>query len=394
MEPYQHPFFYERCVQGLKEIGPCLSPKKSSGSSSTLRCPGPASCLKSNHARVLHPQSFSEEMVCSLLPYPLLSRLLMSTRSIPCRPPLPDTVVFNSLARRQALIEWFLRDLCADLGKRYVFKPPPGATYHNLGPSEIIRIHRAFYHFDLFALLFAENIYPNVDYDDSFDMEEIQEIYINCMPPWEIQELTCIHAYLHERFREYIYPLPDCKSLNQKPPSKKTDGQQWLQGIFASYSTREHLLSFGLGFLHSLFTASEEKMLKIAGTHAGLGSCRFLGSVLKDACSALTLAQETPDFSERMALKSHEGPSDGWLWVHGEKDLSRKCELDLIGWGYCLWDRRRMEKLVQLDQPFNETKYAMESPRHLERRRARQITESVVDHKESKCPTMMERGIV
>ena len=287
--------------------------------------------------------------------------------SIPCAPPPPDTVVFNSLARRQSLIEWFLRDLCAELVKRNVYKRPPGATPHDLRPLEIIRIHRAFYHFDLFAILFAENVYPNVDYDDSFDMEEIREIYISRMPPWEVEELTCIHAYLHERCWEYIYPQPISNSPNQKTSSKVEFARACLQSFFGTYNRREHFLSLGLQFLHSIFTASEEKMFEIANTHAGFDdNKRFLGSTLQTVYSALSLVEERPDFSDRMTLKTREGPSDGWLWANDKNCLSRKCRLHMIGWGYCLWDRQRMEKLVELDQPFDETRYAKKSPRRRE----------------------------
>ncbi|MCJ1330482.1 hypothetical protein MMC10_007166 [Thelotrema lepadinum] len=280
--------------------------------------------------------------------------------------PRPDTVVFNSLARRQALIEWFLRDMYAEHVQQYVFDRPAGDTHHNLGPSEIIRIQRAFYRFDLYAALFAENLYPNVDYDDLIDLDEIRETYLTRIPPWEIAELTCVHAYLHRRLWQQAHTLDHSIPLTSKTLSQDDVAQQFFQSFFESYSTREHFLSLGLGFINSIFTSPREKKFQIAGTNAGYADKqRFLASMLRLGTSVWSIVQEKPDFSKRMALKTVSGPSPGWLWVHGKKEGTndgRAYKGDMLGWGYCLWDRQRMERLVELDQPFDKKSYAAKLP--------------------------------
>ena len=280
----------------------------------------------------------------------------------PCEYPSPDSLVFNSIARKQALVEWFLRDLCGSMVRRYPYDRPPGATHQYLGPSEITRVHRAFYRFDLYAILFADQIYFHVDYDDQLDMDETREVYLDRMPPWEIEELTCIHAHLHRRLEEqYILLSPPQtisgdQSLRPSPPNL----------FFKHYSTRECLLSHGLDFLYWVLTTAPERKRRVVQAKATVcKDQRFLGNVLRLGSSVWSMVQEKPDFSERIRLNNHDGPSAGWLWVHENKELTRNWwsfKADLQGWGYCLWDRQRMERLVELDRPFDEIIYALKLP--------------------------------
>ncbi|KAI4147050.1 MAG: hypothetical protein LQ340_005706, partial [Diploschistes diacapsis] len=221
----------------------------------------------------------------------------LSTWAPPHPYPSPDTAVFNSLARRHALVEWFLYDMCFAMVKRFPYHRPPEATHHNLAPEEIARVHRAFYHFDLYAVLFADRVHPGVDYEDCLDMDETREVFLDRLPPWEIEELMCVHAHMHRRLGELaecVVPevhaaelaeagpshssLPRQKQLQSRStPSTLSRPQSPSPGTSTSrapsqshhnhntmhspsplthYSHREVLLSYGLSFLRSLLTSS------------------------------------------------------------------------------------------------------------------------------------------
>ena len=276
--------------------------------------------------------------------------------------PEPDSTGFNGVARRHALVEWCQRDMCLAMAHKVPYNQPSDAVPGNLAPSEIVRVHRAIYRFELYAVLFADKIYPHVDYEDQIDMYEARELYLDRLPPWEVEELSCVHAYLHGRLEEQV----DCGPEPEASIRAQATGQPPLN-FLKRYSTRERLLSYGLEFLYSVFKAPENRKRDIIRKKAGFGGDqRFLGNVLRLRYPVSNLTRETPDFSELLGATTCHGPGAGWSWIHQDLeplDRWRICQTDVRSWGYCLWDRRRLERLVPLDEPFDETKYYSKVPK-------------------------------
>ena len=275
----------------------------------------------------------------------------------PCAYPPPNTPLFNSLARKQILIEWFQRELLAVQRTHFRWNRPAWARH--IWPNELIRMHRAYYHFDLYATLFADHVYPDVDYEDQVDMDETREVFLDRLPPWEIEELASIHAYLHQRLADVGMDIPSRKGAEARQLRQS-------QHSLNSFSTREHLLSYGLDFLHSLFKTRAGKQDDHIKRMAGWAvDQRFLGNVLRLGYSVWNLVQDKPDFSSRMQLEDYRGPSSGWLWMHQSREsgtYGRASMTEIRNWGYCLWERKRMASSKMLDEPFDEKNYLSKLP--------------------------------
>jgi hypothetical protein len=267
----------------------------------------------------------------------------------PIKYPKPATSLFNHLSRRQILVEWFCRDFQVNLIPLVTRQGSRQSRY--MWPSEVIRIHRALYNFNLYAILFADRIYPTVDYDDQLDMDETREVFLDRLPPWEVEELACIHAYLHKRISE----LPKKDSISAAD-GLKSHGPQHPT---LHFNIREFLISQGLERLYTLFSATSKYEIERLTCTWSMDP-RFLGNVLRVGYSVWNMAAEKPDFSARKAMDDHDGPNAGWLWVHKDRETvlyGRGSVPELRNLGYCMWDGKRMKNWSVFNKPF-ESKHA------------------------------------
>ena len=277
----------------------------------------------------------------------------------PCHYPEPGTGLFNDLARRHTLVEWFLYDYIMTLSVIY---PHKCLTYvSTMWPDEIVRIHRAFYNFQLYSVLFADNLFSDVDYNGKMDMDETREVFLDRLPPWEVEELASIHSYLHRRLSEVQIPAPRDEFSQHTTHTVYIDRQSSV-GYLRHYGNREFLLSFGLDYLHTVLTADREEIWHWTFGTVGRGTDqRFLGSVLRLGTSVWNLKEDKPDFSHRLYCGDCDGPNAGWLWVSGGRghtaNMTRDSRTDMRGWGFPFWAKPRYDDWRLLEEPWDANRY-------------------------------------
>lgn len=117
-------------------------------------------------------------------------------------------------------------------------------------PTELHRIQRSFYIFELYCHLFRKQ---NGKLEKvRLNEKEQRHIFFNKFPPWENEQLGCIHDYLYERF---TVPFNDIAEHDV----------DW-EYIFVPWAnhygrreiaTKESYLSQGLEFLHGVITTRD-----------------------------------------------------------------------------------------------------------------------------------------
>jgi len=98
------------------------------------------------------------------------------------------------LGRKHKLIEWFTHDLyCSTLSVHLSTRQRNATESLPISTDETIRIHRALYRFELYRDLFKE------ENQGQLDTYEARKRLLKVWPPWEVEELSCIHNYLSRR---------------------------------------------------------------------------------------------------------------------------------------------------------------------------------------------------
>ena len=97
------------------------------------------------------------------------------------------------------------------------------SLYHftSLSPHEIRRIHRAFYRYELFTVLFHEEDFDldearfasERDSTGSLDTQDKSLLFLALFNVWEVEELACVRDYITRRYAELC---KECKSESQK----------------------------------------------------------------------------------------------------------------------------------------------------------------------------------
>ena len=275
----------------------------------------------------------------------------------PCEYPSPGTDQFNLLARHHTLIEFLTRDLFSmmTLGGK-------GSGPTLLYPAECIRIHRAFYRFQLYCRVFTRDCYPTVDYDDLPEPVDVRELFINKYAHWEIEELTCIHHYLVNRLHN-LKPgglKPDASGPSKRRMSEISTRKLMICSKYPILGVRELLLtilaatastpilenaiSIGLEHFYRLLYASspiKQNQLLFRSNHPRawwLGNVLQLHTPFEEA--------ENEAIADRLHSRDPDGPNGAWLKLNGQyiPSCSRGARMKgMYKWGYCLWSASRLD---------------------------------------------------
>ncbi|KUJ18950.1 uncharacterized protein LY89DRAFT_582443 [Mollisia scopiformis] len=219
--------------------------------------------------------------------------------------------------------------------------------------SEVARIQRAFYRFELYCNLFRDYENPPLS------LAEQKEFFFNKFAPWENEQLTCIHNYLFELVSE-VY--------NEMVEHDVTFGYYRIpRADISEPGEIETILARGLASLHSIILAKTYNE-KVQVLYPDL-----IESTDKFLHQALTAANDTndniwlEDYTEGDKIQKirspffqdpDTGPSDVWFWANQEETRAHfiNCEMrkSLREWGYVLWDRARLDALNVLSTPWEE----------------------------------------
>lgn len=270
----------------------------------------------------------------------------------PVRSPwtLSEATKFSTIHRH---VEFFTQDFCFSVLSMHPISGKPDPEYEPPSSNELCRIQRILYRIELYCVLFRIRE-PQCKNKERLTLDEQQELFFTKFWPWENEQLACIHDYLLRGlsvgFNETAEHDIDWAELSIDP-TDYMDGNPWKQGY----------LSQGLGFLHRLVTAKTYD-----DRHAVLSPLKPSDSLfLQDGLRAQGvddmhdaavrgLRDEAPDYDvPALSVNDDSGPIEAWCWANGAETLYyEQDQADLREWGYCLWDKARLEAWGLFNKPW------------------------------------------
>lgn len=276
-------------------------------------------------------------------------------RNLRQRPTLPKSLSLKEalrLERFHSCVEQLAEQFAeTTLAKCPGARPQPGTTY-----QERCRIQRALYRFEIFRNLFGgpDRLLPIVP-------SEKKPLFFDNFPPWEIEQLGCIHDFLFRAIK----------------PAFNDVAEHCIEWVAAGVEYAEDLED--ALYAQYILTLGLEELWRIARAEGYAERARVL-------CSGYT-PQPTEDFlydgllynaneehyNIRLAdLATHEdervwvwqppsadpdpGPVEVWKWAHYEETCAfwiyQADRRDLREWGYVMWDWSRLDENDVFQEPW------------------------------------------
>ncbi|EFW22729.1 conserved hypothetical protein [Coccidioides posadasii str. Silveira] len=200
-----------------------------------------------------------------------------------------------------------------------------------LSSSEVNRIEIAFYRFEIYCKLFK----GGTDQDPfAGHLPDQKEIFHKMFPPWENEQLACVHDYLLERVKNGTNDFH----------------YQMQEGIY--HGCIAYHLSQGLSYLHTLL--SNPLIITTEDYDRPLRSTQlwFLEHSLIDIAARQYFTTESSNIAEVKRAFPHTsdldtGPIDVWDWARRSRAyrplVSNERPIPLRKWGYVMWDRARLD---------------------------------------------------
>lgn len=229
----------------------------------------------------------------------------------------------------------------------------------NAAPSftELIRIKRIFYRFELYCNLFRKPRYDQMLRGERncliqpspLEAQEQRDIFFDMFSPWENEQLGCIHDYLIEEitvpFNDVAEHDVDWGELHIPWVDTFGSGEIWWKGGY---------LLKGLEFIFRLSTT-----ISYDDRHSLLSNYGSEGSRLSDALTPLPklhndgvcLERYNDEEEERFVRSPFDedddsGAADAWRWAHATCTKDRFYFLEkhrrFRQRGYVLWDLTRL----------------------------------------------------
>ena len=255
-------------------------------------------------------------------------------------------------------VQYLTKDFVAFASSQDVIFRHQGKTSLTPSSTELRRIQRAFYTFELYCNLFREREgkLRNV----KFNEREQRQVFFNKFAPWENEQLGCIHDYLYERFTVPFNDVAehDVEWGELRVPWVHHHGRQVV-------AVKEYYLSLGLEFLHEVIGLTNYwdrwKILfnRIWSDYSFL----FYNLLFAGTNNKLMLGtnEGVTEIAKRFSVGSTSdfdndgGPIHAWLWglsgnvrelVYFHPDTR-----SLRQTGYVLWDLARIREWGLLDLP-------------------------------------------
>ncbi|CZR55846.1 uncharacterized protein PAC_05734 [Phialocephala subalpina] len=219
---------------------------------------------------------------------------------------------------------------------------------------EVTRFERAFYRFELYCSLFRHAGKPICSFDEQ------KRIYFDKFPPWENEQLTCIHDYLFRAMSSDNVVYCNLHSSEAEIPSI-----QRPRDI-------EPILARGLSSIHSIIMAQTyEDRRNFLYPNYLLHSADFLYEALKasndaynpDVDDYLHLWDYTEE-DKRLRIRSSFFDDDdyglvgAWYWAHHREMWSRFVNSDsqrsLRECGYVFWNNARPDDVAMFQMEWME----------------------------------------
>jgi len=264
---------------------------------------------------------------------------------------LSDALRFSNL---HSHIRFFAADFCSSILSVHPISEVHDPAYVPPSLSELCRIQRIFYRFELYCTLYRRQSFAQKS-EDRFSPEEQQSLFFTKFVPWENEQLACIHDYL---FRQLSVAYDEVAEHD-------VQWGEWMIDVSEDWEyhnpRKEGYLSQGLGFLRRLVTVEtyDERYAILAPIVRG--DDRFLDAGLQEQ-------GEDDDFnvSEQSSEEEHDniikapsndgsGPFEAWCWANGHEIFYyQRDKTDLREWGYCLWDKARLMAWGLFRKPWSD----------------------------------------
>ncbi len=210
-------------------------------------------------------------------------------------------------------------------------RPAKGNIYSlPLQRAESIRIQRALYRFQRICQMHRRNGQPLQPGARRWVEHPLGE-FIRRLPSWELEELHCIYRYL----------ILSLSFLDDDAHSAFASAQSH-EGEFPNYRYRERVVSMGLIFLSKLVTAPVETRSALLEQYCGSDTQPLSDILPLDGADSSIGIQAK---SRSLTIQSLFGPSAGWVLFRSTsiKDRGPAPLNALRDWGYCFWERDRLE---------------------------------------------------
>jgi len=231
-------------------------------------------------------------------------------------------------------------------------------------PKELCRIQRTLYRFELYCNSVGRSNACEFEY---FSEEEQRGYFFARFPPWENEQLACVHDYLFEQLSLRMYsclffcgfPMLTDAAFNDVAEHDVQWGElriPYANDWFGIDNTwKEHYLSLGLAYLHQAVTAATyDERYKLITSNMGNDEF-FLFEGLKrqgddDAFELSDFGTEEEDkyLKKHLAVDDDSGPFEAWRWAYA--DSSREClyfgdeQRKLRRSAYVMWDLARLSQ--------------------------------------------------
>lgn len=203
--------------------------------------------------------------------------------------------------------------------------------------NEMSRIERAVYRFEIYRNMFWK-------IHDLCRPEDQKNMFFRFFSSWENEQLACINNY----FCEKVAPV-----FNDIVEHDVTWGEYRVQhASFPACDHLQHILSLGISKLHEIITAKPPKescALLYMVCPPGLDLVYYLFQGLRAVGTSAGYSRISHvDMEKSFYHDTDFGPSDAWGWTQEDRftnpAVSWYQNEDLRGWGYVLWDRRRLDE--------------------------------------------------
>lgn len=244
----------------------------------------------------------------------------------------------------------------------------------SLSPNEVRRIHRAFYRYELFTVLFRTSLgYREEQYKRrrdrdpdrarlalqrdsirSLDNQDRSFLFLAIFKAWKAEEIACVRDYIIHRYNE-LYK--ECEAelqemIGGEPAYGAAPWEEPPKLMFEVYGDEvyEHYLSCGLGFFHTVIKASHEDRLRLLLDCSGISISSLSGALEDDDPiwdNPMYDAWMNEAFLEFYSDSDRDGPNAAWPWSTGNKveiHYYQSNKEDLRKWGYVMWDSERLEQ--------------------------------------------------
>jgi hypothetical protein len=252
-------------------------------------------------------------------------------------------------------------------------QPSDGA----ISRTELSRLYRGLYRFELFCLMFGERKY-DLEVDDDwgiwargFSVLTISRLFLSKLAAWEVEEVVCIGKYILDTYDRI---LGDCSDLDPEQQKREYQKQRLKSGMLALHRRSVYLAFVRL--LTSIEIASIYKVRlnekkeysmsrglrlfhKVITSHSPATQTKILTELSGDEDSFLARALDKYHESQQRSQRQHifgredrgefvfmgeeEGPNAGFVWSRAGSPWGvEHVDIELRGWGYVFWDEKRL----------------------------------------------------